>query len=96
MYTKSFVIAAVAALSLVALPFGSTWAETTDGHKKVKVLYHVDGKDPEQVRKDAEKSAGALQIKLPAPAGSDGPENLQVSSDFKSIAAPSVETPREK
>ncbi len=45
MLTKSFVIAAVAALSLVALPFGSTWAETTDAHKKVKVLYHVDGKD---------------------------------------------------
>ena len=71
MYTKSFVIAAVAALSLVALPFGSTWAETTDGHKKVKVLYHVDGKDP-----DVAKYALALINKHIEAEG--GPDNIDV------------------
>jgi intracellular sulfur oxidation DsrE/DsrF family protein len=40
-------VSALAALSLVALPLSSTGAETTDSQKKVKVLYHVDGKDPE-------------------------------------------------
>jgi intracellular sulfur oxidation DsrE/DsrF family protein len=40
-------VSALAALSLVALPLSATWAEATDSQNKVKVLYHVDGKDPE-------------------------------------------------
>ena len=46
---KTLFVSGVAALSLVALPISSGWAEATGSQAsgKVKVLYHVDGKDPD-------------------------------------------------
>ena len=35
------------AIALVALPLSPNWAEAAEGKAKVKVLYHVDGKDLE-------------------------------------------------
>ena len=49
MWSRSFLAIATVALflftSTIAGP--STWAEPTTGSDKVKVLYHVDSKDPE-------------------------------------------------
>ena len=49
MITRRLLIATVAALSLIALPLSASWADKTADHakQKVKVLYHVDGKDPD-------------------------------------------------
>ncbi len=35
------------AIALLALPLSPNWAKAAEGKDKVKVLYHVDGKDPE-------------------------------------------------
>src|SRR2546421_10185505 len=40
-------LASVSAIALVALPLSPNWAEGAEGKDKVKVLYHVDGKDLE-------------------------------------------------
>jgi len=40
-----FAIFVVAAM--LTLPLGQEWAQAAEGQGKVKVLYHVDGKDPE-------------------------------------------------
>jgi intracellular sulfur oxidation DsrE/DsrF family protein len=40
-------VAFVSVIALVALPLSPNWAEAAEGKGKVKVLYHVDGKDPE-------------------------------------------------
>ena len=73
MFTKRLLIATVAALSLIALPLSAGWADTTTGHakQKVKVLYHVDGKDP-----DVSKYALALINKHIEAEG--GPDNIDV------------------
>jgi uncharacterized protein len=73
MLTKGFVIAAVAALSLIALPLSASSADTTSSQakQKVKVLYHVDGKDP-----DVAKYALALINKHIEAEG--GPDNIDV------------------
>ena len=73
MFTKRLLIATVAALSLIALPLSASWADTTAGHakQKVKVLYHVDGTDP-----DVAKYALALINKHIEAEG--GPDNIDV------------------
>jgi len=40
-------VMSVAAVALSALPLNPNWAEAAEGKEKVKVIYHVDGKDPE-------------------------------------------------
>ena len=40
-------VMSVAAIALLTLPLSPRWAEAAEGKDKVKVLYHVDGKDPE-------------------------------------------------
>ena len=40
-------VMSVAAIALLALPLSPRWAEAAEGKDKVKVLYHVDGKDLE-------------------------------------------------
>src|SRR5207244_12585556 len=59
------------AIALVALPFSRHWDEAAEGKGKVKVLYHVDGKDPEVA-----KYALALINKHIEAEG--GPENIDV------------------
>src|SRR5437667_12421675 len=59
------------AIALVALPLSPNWAEAAEGKGKVKVLYHVDGKDPEVA-----KYALALINKHIEAEG--GPENIDV------------------
>jgi intracellular sulfur oxidation DsrE/DsrF family protein len=70
-HVKSLLVSAVVALTLVAFPLSSIGADTTDTHKKVKVLYHVDGKDP-----DVAKYALALINKHIEAEG--GPDNIDV------------------
>jgi len=57
--------------ALVALPFSTDHAVAAEGKAKVKVLYHVDGKDP-----DVAKYALALINKHIEAEG--GPENIDV------------------
>jgi hypothetical protein len=73
MSTKRLLIATLAALSLIAVPLSAGWADTTAGQakQKVKVLYHVDGKDP-----DVAKYALALINKHIEAEG--GPDNIDV------------------
>jgi intracellular sulfur oxidation DsrE/DsrF family protein len=73
MFTKRLLIATVAALSLISVPFSASWADTTSSQakQKVKVLYHVDGKDP-----DVAKYALALINKHIEAEG--GPDNIDV------------------
>ena len=73
MFTKKLLIAIAAALSLIALPLSASWADATAGQakQKVKVLYHVDGKDP-----DVAKYALALINKYIEAEG--GPDNIDV------------------
>ncbi|TLY29449.1 MAG: hypothetical protein E6K62_09495 [Nitrospirae bacterium] len=59
------------AIALVALPLSPNWAEAAEGKGKVKVLYHVDGKDPEVA-----KYALALINKHIEAEG--GPENIDI------------------
>jgi hypothetical protein len=68
---KTVLVSTVAALSLVAFPLSQNWAEAAEGKAKVKVLYHVDGKDPEVA-----KYALALINKHIEAEG--GPENIDV------------------
>jgi uncharacterized protein len=68
---KTVLVSIVAALSLVALPLSPSWAVAAEGKAKVKVLYHVDGKDPEVA-----KYALALINKHIDAEG--GPENIDV------------------
>ena len=70
---KTFVVASISALSLMALPLSVGSAETATGQakQKVKVLYHVDGKDP-----DVAKYALALINKHIEAEG--GPDNIDV------------------
>lgn len=70
---KTLFVSGVAALSLVALPISSGWAEATGSQAsgKVKVLYHVDGKDP-----DVAKYALALINKHIEAEG--GPDKIDV------------------
>jgi intracellular sulfur oxidation DsrE/DsrF family protein len=64
-------VSLLAATALVALPFISDRAAAAEGKAKVKVLYHVDGKDP-----DVAKYALALINKHIEAEG--GPENIDV------------------
>lgn len=57
--------------ALLALAMGPNWAEAAAGKDRVKVLYHVDGKDPEVA-----KYALALINKHIEAEG--GPENIDV------------------
>ena len=50
----------------------------------------VNGKDPADVRAEAERMTSQLQVRLPLPEGTDGPRYASVSSDFKTIQLPSV------
>jgi uncharacterized protein len=70
---KTLLVSVVAALSLIALPLSASWADTTStrAKEKVKVLYHVDGKDP-----DVAKYALALINKHIEAEG--GPDNIDV------------------
>lgn len=70
MITRRFLIATVAALALLSFPLSSSWSEATEG-KKVKVLYHVDTKDP-----DVAKYALALINKHIEAEG--GPDKIDV------------------
>lgn len=45
--SKQVIVAALAVLALVALPLSQDHAAAADGKDKVKVIYHVDGKDPD-------------------------------------------------
>lgn len=64
-------VSLLAATALVALPFTIDRAGAAEGKAKVKVLYHVDGKDPEVA-----KYALALINKHIEAEG--GPENIDV------------------
>jgi intracellular sulfur oxidation DsrE/DsrF family protein len=64
-------VSLLAATALVALPFTPDRAAAAEGKAKVKVLYHVDGKDP-----DVAKYALALINKHIEAEG--GPENIDV------------------
>jgi intracellular sulfur oxidation DsrE/DsrF family protein len=64
-------VSLLTALALVALPCNSDRAIAAEGKAKVKVLYHVDGKDP-----DVAKYALALINKHIEAEG--GPENIDV------------------
>lgn len=70
---KTLLVSVIAALSLIALPLSASWADTTSSQakEKVKVLYHVDGKDP-----DVAKYALALINKHIEAEG--GPDNIDV------------------
>jgi intracellular sulfur oxidation DsrE/DsrF family protein len=70
---KTLLVSIAAALSLIALPLSASWADTTSSQakEKVKVLYHVDGKDP-----DVAKYALALINKHIEAEG--GPDNIDV------------------
>lgn len=69
--SHSLFIAALAMLALVALPVIQDRADAAEGKAKVKVLYHVDGKDP-----DVAKYALALINKHIEAEG--GPEHIDV------------------
>ncbi len=64
-------LVSLSAFALLALPLSPNWAEAAEGKDKVKVLYHVDGKDPEVA-----KYALALINKHIEAEG--GPENIDV------------------
>lgn len=64
-------VSLLAATALVALPFAQTRAEAADGKAKVKVIYHVDGKDP-----DVAKYALALINKHIEAEG--GPDKIEI------------------
>ncbi len=68
---RMLLVSLLAATALVALPFTHDRAEAAEGKAKVKVLYHVDGKDP-----DVAKYALALINKHIEAEG--GPENIDV------------------
>ena len=72
--SKALFISAVTVLSLVAVPWNPSWAEAAEGQAKgkVKVLYHVDGKDL-----DTAKYALALINKHIEAEG--GPDNIDVA-----------------
>lgn len=69
--SRQLFIAALAVFTLAALPLGQDRAYAAEGKAKVKVLYHVDGKDP-----DVAKYALALINKHIEAEG--GPENIDV------------------
>jgi hypothetical protein len=52
----------------------------------------VNGKSPDQVRKESEANWAALQIHMPTPIGTNGPEQLIVSQDFETITLQSIGT----
>jgi intracellular sulfur oxidation DsrE/DsrF family protein len=68
---RMLLVSLLAATALVALPFTPDRAEAAEGKAKVKVLYHVDGKDP-----DVAKYALALINKHIEAEG--GPDNIDV------------------
>ena len=68
---RMLLVSLLAATALVALPFTPDRAAAAEGKAKVKVLYHVDGKDP-----GVAKYALALINKHIEPEG--GPENIDV------------------
>lgn len=68
---RVLLVSLLAATALVALPFIPDRAAAAEGKAKVKVLYHVDGKDP-----DVAKYALALINKHIEAEG--GPENIDV------------------
>ena len=68
---RMMLVALLAATALVALPLSPDRAAAAEGKAKVKVLYHVDGKDP-----DVAKYALALINKHIEAEG--GPENIDV------------------
>jgi intracellular sulfur oxidation DsrE/DsrF family protein len=68
---RMLLVSLLAATALVALPFTPDRAAAAEGKAKVKVLYHVDGKDP-----DVAKYALALINKHIEAEG--GPENIDV------------------
>ncbi len=47
LFIHKLLLLSVAAVALLAWPLSPNWAEAAEGKDKVKVLYHVDGKDPE-------------------------------------------------
>lgn len=69
--SRQLFISALAVLALFALPLSLDRADAAEGKGKVKVLYHVDGKDPEVA-----KYALALINKHIDAEG--GPENIDV------------------
>ena len=68
---RMVLVSLLAATALVALPLSLDRAVAAEGKAKVKVLYHVDGKDP-----DVAKYALALINKHIEAEG--GPENIDV------------------
>jgi uncharacterized protein len=70
---QTILVSIAVALSLVALPLTASWADTKSNQakQKVKVLYHVNGKDPEVA-----KYALALINKHIEAEG--GPDNIDV------------------
>jgi len=64
-------VSLLAVTALVALPFAPDRAEAADGKGKVKVIYHVDGKDP-----DVAKYALALINKHIEAEG--GPDKIEI------------------
>jgi hypothetical protein len=71
LFIHKLLLAFVPAIALLALPLSPNWASAAEGKGKVKVLYHVDGKDPEVA-----KYALALINKHIEAEG--GPENIDV------------------
>jgi intracellular sulfur oxidation DsrE/DsrF family protein len=68
---RMLLVSLLAVAAWVALPFAQNQAEAAEGKAKVKVIYHVDGKDP-----DVAKYALALINKHIEAEG--GPENIDV------------------
>ena len=71
LFIHKLLLISVSAIALLALPLSPNWAEAVEGKAKVKVLYHVDGKDPEVA-----KYALALINKHIEAEG--GPENIDI------------------
>jgi len=73
LFIHKLLLISVSAIALLALPLSPNWAEAAEGKAKAKakVLYHVDGKDPEVA-----KYALALINKHIEAEG--GPENIDV------------------
>src|SRR6266540_5159223 len=69
--SKYWLISALAAVALLALPLSPSSVQAAESKAKVKVVYHVDGKDP-----DVAKYALALINKHIEAEG--GPEHIDV------------------
>jgi hypothetical protein len=67
-----------------------TWVE--EGRDIILTPKTVNGKDPAKLASDMEKANAALQININLPPGLDGPEQVTISDDRKTLSIPSIGT----